>query len=89
VQSTVNGMTTRFVDNYVEWKSSTSDPVRYYYAGGVRVAMRMGADSLVWLVGDHLVSTSIAVNDFHLCKLIFGELIILQMRVLTEFIGRH
>ena len=54
VQSTVNGVTTQFVGSHVEWKSSTSDMVRYYYAGGVRVAMRTGEDGLVWLVGDHL-----------------------------------
>jgi RHS repeat-associated protein len=56
-------MTTQFVGSHVEWQSSTSDMVRYYYAGGVRVAMRTGADGLVWLVGDHLGSTSIAVTD--------------------------
>jgi RHS repeat-associated protein len=62
VQATLNGVTTQFVGSHVEWQSSTSDMVRYYYAGGVRVAMRTGADGLVWLVGDHLGSTSIAVN---------------------------
>jgi hypothetical protein len=63
VRATVNGVTTTFVGNYVEWKSSASDMVRYYYAGGARLAMRSGADDLVWLVGDHLGSTSIAVNN--------------------------
>ena len=62
VQSTVNGATTTFVGNYLEWTGSTSSMVRYYYAGGVRVAMRTGASSLTWLVGDHLGSTSLAVN---------------------------
>ena len=47
VQATVNGVTTKFVGSHVEWKSSTSDMVRYYYAGGVRVAMRTGDDGLV------------------------------------------
>jgi RHS repeat-associated protein len=63
VQATVNGVTTQFVGSHVEWQSSTSDMVRYYYTGGVRVAMRTGDDGLVWLVGDHLGSTSIAVTD--------------------------
>jgi RHS repeat-associated protein len=63
VQATLNGVTTQFVGSHVEWQSSTTDMVRYYYAGGVRVAMRTGADGLVWLVGDHLGSTSIAVTD--------------------------
>jgi RHS repeat-associated protein len=63
VQATVNGVTTQFVGSHVEWQSSTTDMVRYYYAGSVRVAMRTGDDGLVWLVGDHLGSTSIAVTD--------------------------
>jgi RHS repeat-associated protein len=63
VQATVNGVTTQFVGSQVEWQSSTTDMLRYYYTGGVRVAMRTGDDGLVWLVGDHLGSTSIAVTD--------------------------
>ena len=62
VQSTVNGVTTTFVGNHVEWKTNTNDMVRYYYAGGVRAAMRSGDTNLTWLVGDHLGSTSLAVN---------------------------
>jgi hypothetical protein len=35
--------------------------VKYYYAGGTRVAVRVGT-TLSYLLGDHLGSTSITVN---------------------------
>ena len=36
--------------------------VRYYYAGAERVAMRTGAADPLWLLGDHLGSTSVVAN---------------------------
>jgi RHS repeat-associated protein len=47
--------------NHVE-KSSTSDVVSYYYAGGTRVAMQRGSDGVKYLLGDHLGSASVALN---------------------------
>ena len=35
---------------------------RYYYAGAQRVAIRTGSAAPVWLLGDHLGSTSVAAN---------------------------
>ena len=37
--------------------------VKYYYAGGQRVAMRKGSSTLYFLLGDHLGSTSITANS--------------------------
>jgi RHS repeat-associated protein len=37
--------------------------VKYYYSGANRVAMRVGANPVVFLMGDHLGSTSVAVNE--------------------------
>jgi len=34
--------TTIYIGNYFEWTTSTANMVKYYYAGGVRVAMRTG-----------------------------------------------
>jgi RHS repeat-associated protein len=53
---------TVYIGNYFEWKGSTSSMVRYYYAGAERVAMRSGAANPLWLVGDHLGSTSVVAN---------------------------
>ncbi len=36
--------------------------VKYYYAGGTRVAMRTGTGEAKWLLGDHLGSTSVVAN---------------------------
>jgi RHS repeat-associated protein len=60
--SVEGGTTTVYIGNYFEWKGSTSTMVRYYYAGAERVAMRTGAADPLWLVGDHLGSTSVAAN---------------------------
>jgi hypothetical protein len=53
VKGTVGGVTTTYIGNYFEWKSSTSNMVKYYYAGTTRVAMRTGYGSvttgLLWL----------------------------------------
>jgi RHS repeat-associated protein len=56
------GTTTVYIGNYFEWKGSTSTMVRYYYAGAERVAMRTGTADPLWLVGDHLGSTSVVAN---------------------------
>jgi RHS repeat-associated protein len=34
----------------------------YYYAGGERVAMRVGGSTVYWLLGDHLGSTAVTVE---------------------------
>ena len=57
VQSSLNGVTTTFVGNTFEWTGSTTTMVRYYYAGGARLAKRTGATDLIWLFTDHLGST--------------------------------
>jgi RHS repeat-associated protein len=66
VKATVGAATTAYVGNYFEWSGSTSTMVKYYYAGGTRVAMRTGAGSgttgLQWLFGDHLGSSSRIAN---------------------------
>ncbi len=46
--------TTLYIGNYFEWKGSTSTMVKYYYAGATRVAMRVGTNDPVFLLGDHL-----------------------------------
>ena len=35
---------------------------KYYYAGAVRLAMREDSDDPLYLIGDHLGSTSLVVN---------------------------
>ena len=56
-----NGTVT-YVGNHFEWTGSTGTMVKYYYAGGSRVAMRRGANSLYWLLGDHLGSQAITAD---------------------------
>ncbi len=36
--------------------------IKYYYAGGQRVAMRVGSNALSYLLGDHLGSTAKTYN---------------------------
>ncbi len=62
VKGTVNGATTVYIGNTFEWTGSTSTMKMYYYASGVRVAMRTGTGNPIWLMGDHLGSTSTAAN---------------------------
>ena len=62
VKGTEGGTTTVYIGNYFEWKGSTSTMVKYYYAGAERVAMRTGAADPLWLLGDHLGSTSVVAN---------------------------
>jgi len=37
--------------------------VKYYYAGGQRIAMRKGSSTAYYLLGDHLDSTAITANS--------------------------
>jgi RHS repeat-associated protein len=48
---------TTYLGNYFEWNGSTSTMVKYYYAAGVRVAMRVGSNNPYFLLLDHLGST--------------------------------
>jgi hypothetical protein len=50
-----------FIGNYFEWTGSTTSMVSYYYAGTTRIAMRT-TTGVQWLLGDHLGSTSVAVD---------------------------
>ncbi len=60
-----SGVTTAYIGNLYEWKSS-SGVVKYYYAGGRRVAMRTSSSiwDVAYLFGDHLGSTSLATNAY-------------------------
>jgi len=58
--------TTAYVGDYFEWNGSVETMTRYYSAGGTRVAVRNsngnGTDGLVYLLGDHLGSTSLTAD---------------------------
>jgi RHS repeat-associated protein len=62
VIGTEGGATTVYIGNYFEWHGVTEPAVKYYYAGGQRVAMRVGGNAATYLMGDHLGSTSVAVD---------------------------
>jgi RHS repeat-associated protein len=62
VKSVIGGTTTTFIGSHFEWSGSTSTMVKYYYAGGERVAMRSGA-TLYYLFSDHLGSTSVTATS--------------------------
>jgi RHS repeat-associated protein len=67
VKGVVGSLTTTYIGNYFEWTGNTDTMKRYYYAGSVRVAMKIGGSPdqnpvLNWLFGDHLGSTSRAAN---------------------------
>ncbi len=63
VKSVLNGVTTYYVGTHFEWTSSTSQMVKYYYAGSQRVAMRQGnPGTAYYLLGDHLGSTAKTYN---------------------------
>jgi RHS repeat-associated protein len=66
VKGTVGSTTTVYLGAFFEWTGSTSTMKRYYYAGSIRIAIRVGNGSgttgLSWLFGDHLGSTSLAVD---------------------------
>ena len=55
--------TTLFVGGYFEWTGSKSTMMRYYTAGGTRLALRVGdgtgSSGLSYVFGDHLGSTSV------------------------------
>ncbi len=66
VKGTAGGTTTVYIGAAFEWTGSTSTMKRYYYAGTVRIAVRVGSGTgttgLSWLLGDHLGSTSLTVS---------------------------
>jgi RHS repeat-associated protein len=74
VKGTVGGTTTLYLGAFFEWTGSTSSMKRYYgvyperseWAGSIRIAIRIGngtgVTGLSWLFGDHLGSTSLAVD---------------------------
>jgi len=74
VKGVVGGVTTTYIGNYFEWSGSTSTMKKYYYAGGTRVAERVGtlSTSYYFLLTDHLGSTSMIVQVFF-CK--FGQVL--------------
>ncbi len=51
-----------YVGNYFEWAGSAKTMASYYYAGGQRVALRRGS-VLNYLLGDHLGSNSLSVDN--------------------------
>jgi len=62
VKGTVNSAATVYIGNYFEWTSSTSTMKKYYYASGVRVALREGSSDPKWLLADHLSSSTITAS---------------------------
>ena len=57
------GLTTYYIGDYYEWREgSTTTAVKYYYAGGSRIAMRTSG-TLTWLLGDHLGSATITATE--------------------------
>jgi len=50
-------VTTVYIGAHFEWSGSAATMVKYYYAGGQRVAMNKGG-TVTYLFGDHLGSTS-------------------------------
>jgi RHS repeat-associated protein len=63
VKGMIGSTTITYVGNYLEWKTSTSDMVKYYYAGSTRVAIRTGSSTLNFLLGDHLGSQTITTDS--------------------------
>jgi YD repeat-containing protein len=62
VASLIDGAATVYIGEVFEWEVTTGSMRRYYYAGTQRVATRLENASPVWLLGDHLGSTSVAAN---------------------------
>jgi len=64
VMSTEGVTTTVYIDNYYEYAfaGENSKKTKYYFAGAMRVAMRVNNCDPMWLLGDHLGSTSVAAN---------------------------
>ena len=63
VKATFGGSTIAYVGDYFEWKGSTNDMVKYYYANGQRIAMRVGSNTPYYLLTDHLGSTAITADS--------------------------
>jgi RHS repeat-associated protein len=63
IRATEGVTTTVYIGSYFEWTGSVSTMKKYYYAGAVRVAMRVGSQAPLWLLGDHLGSTSRVANN--------------------------
>ncbi|MGB3220265.1 MAG: RHS repeat-associated core domain-containing protein, partial [Anaerolineae bacterium] len=61
VKETISGVTRVFVGNTYEIDNGTVK--KYYYAGATRVAMRTGASTINYLLGDHLGSTALTLNS--------------------------
>lgn len=65
VKETSGGVTTIYIGAYFEWTGSTSTMKSYYYAGGTRVAMRIGTSTgtVNYLLGDHLGSQALTLTS--------------------------
>jgi RHS repeat-associated protein len=60
----INGnitLSTVFIGSYFEWSANTM--TKYYYAGSARIAMRVGTASPIYILGDHLGSTSKTIDS--------------------------
>jgi len=59
VRQTIGGTTTAFVGTYYEIGSEVT---KYYFAAGVRVALRSNTQGVKYLLSDHLGSTSVTAT---------------------------
>jgi len=62
VKSTLSSVTTAFIGSHTEWVVSSGSLTRYFYAGSTRVAMRKN-NTVYYLLGDHLGSTSVTTDQ--------------------------
>jgi RHS repeat-associated protein len=62
VVATEGVTTTLFVGDYFEYNVTAAEITKYYFAGGVRLAMQRGAGGVKFILGDHLGSTSVTLN---------------------------
>ncbi len=68
VKSVVNGVTTYYIGGIYEYQDDGTDTIerKYYSTAGMRIAMRTivndTTDTLNWLLGDHLGSTSMVTD---------------------------
>ncbi len=66
VKSIINNETIYFVGGYYEFNDTTNEVTKYYFAGASRIAMQKyivpQSTTLTYLLGDHLGSTSLAVD---------------------------
>ena len=65
VKETAGSSTTVYIGNTFEWTGSTATMKSYYYAGGTRVAMRIGTSTgaVNYLLGDHLGSQALTLTS--------------------------